>query len=71
MKIVFTLHALEQMKERKIHREWVLETLLRPDEVEQETSIKWLAKRRLNGHTLEVVFERRTNIKVITLYWIQ
>ena len=69
MKIVFTKHAEQQIKERKIERIWVEETLKAPDKIYKEDE-KYYAHKKLNDHTIEVVYEKQTYIKVITTYWL-
>jgi len=68
MKIVFTKHAEEQIKERKIERLLVEETIKYADKTRKEGKNKYYARRKINGFTLEVVYIRENYIKVITVY---
>lgn len=68
METIFTKHSLLQMKERKIERVWVEETIKHPDKVEKEGGNKYYASKRLNGLTIEVVYIKEKLIKIITVY---
>ncbi|MDP2672652.1 MAG: DUF4258 domain-containing protein [Nanoarchaeota archaeon] len=68
MKIIFTKHAEEQMKERKIEKLLVEETIKYADKTRKEGKNKYYARRKINGFTLEVVYTRENYIKVITIY---
>lgn len=69
MKIIFTNHALYSIKERKIEKVWVEEALKSPNKLEKEFG-KFYASKKLNGKSIEVVYEKKNYIKVITAYWI-
>lgn len=70
MEVRFTLHATHQLRERKIEKVWVLETIRAPDFVERNGK-KHYAVKKLNGHVLKVVYIKETNIKIITLYFLK
>ncbi|MBI2657809.1 DUF4258 domain-containing protein [Candidatus Woesearchaeota archaeon] len=70
MKISYTLHAEEQIRERKIPKIWVEEALKAPDETRVEGR-KFYAVKRLNGNTLKVIYVKENYIKVITSYFIK
>lgn len=67
MEIVYTLHAEEQIKERKYEKVWIEETIKRPD-ITQCFGDKYYASKKLNGLTIEVVYIKEKYIKVITAY---
>ncbi|MBI2663895.1 DUF4258 domain-containing protein [Candidatus Woesearchaeota archaeon] len=68
MEIRYTFHSEEQIKERKIEKVWVEETIKHPDETEKEGKNKYYARKTLNGITLEVVYVKEKYIKVVTVY---
>ena len=68
MKIIFTRHAEEQIKERKIEKRLVEETIKYADKTRKEGKNKYYASRKINGFFLEVVYIRENYIKVITVY---
>lgn len=70
MEIIFSFHAQEQIKERKIPIIWAEETIKYPDEIIKENS-KYYAIKKLNGKTLKVVYIKERYIKVITLFFIK
>ena len=70
MQIIYTRHADLQIKERKIHKVWVEETIKLPDEVRRNGN-KHYAVKKLNGSTLKVVYVREKYIKVITSFFIR
>ena len=69
MKIVYTRHLLEKVKEKKFIIEWVNETINYSNFTRVESS-KYYAVKKLNGITLEVVYLKERYIKVITCYTI-
>ena len=69
MKIVYTRHLLEKVKEKKFTIEWVNETMKYSDFTRIESG-KYYAVKKLNGITLEVVYLKERYIKVITCYMI-
>ncbi len=70
MDIKYTLHAEEQIKERKLEKVWVEETIKYPNQTEREGH-KYYVTRKLNGRTLRVVYVKEKYIKVITVYFLQ
>ncbi|MBI4980527.1 DUF4258 domain-containing protein [Candidatus Woesearchaeota archaeon] len=70
MEIIYTIHARQQIKERKVEQIWVDETIKSPD-ITQQNGYKYYAVKKLNGKTLKVVFVREKYIKVITAYFIK
>lgn len=70
MRIVYTEHAKEQIEERKIEYPWVESAIKSPDFTERKTLTKYVARKRLNGKSLEVVYIKERYIKIITVYWV-
>ena len=69
MEIFYTLHAEDQIIERKIEKVWVEETIKFPD-ITRRKENKYYVIKRLNGKVLKVVYVRERYIKVITSYYI-
>ena len=69
MRIVYTAHAEDQVAERKIERIWVEEAIKQPDLTVREGT-KYYVSRKLNGHTLKVVYVREKYIYVITCFFV-
>ena len=67
MDIYYTSHAEEQIRERKIEKVWVEETIKRPD-LTKHIGHKYRVTKKLNGLTLEVVYLKQKYIKIITIY---
>lgn len=70
MRIVFTLHAILQIEERKLNNLWVEETIKYPDVLKREDN-KYYAIKKLNGLKLKVVYVKEKYIKVVTTYVIK
>ena len=70
MDIVYTKHANEQIKERKILNIWVEETIKSPDQTKIQGH-KYYATKKLNGKTLRVIYVKEKYINVITSYFIK
>lgn len=70
MHIEYTYHALEQIKERKIHFLWVEEAIKYADITYREGH-KYYASKKFNGRTLKIVYVKENYIKVITTFWIK
>ncbi len=70
MKLIFTLHALDRIKKRKITKEEVEESIKFPDNTEKKHGL-YYAQKKIQRGKIEIVYEKKENyIKVITLYWI-
>ncbi len=67
MNIVFTKHALEQMKERGISEDEVTNTIKYPEKTQKIDEI-YYAQKSLGWANIEVVYIRENYIKVITVY---
>lgn len=70
MKIIYTIHANEQIKERKILNIWVEETIKSPDQTKTKGH-KHYATKKLDGKILRVVYVKESYIKVITSYFVK
>lgn len=70
MGFFYTYHAQEQIKERKILRIWVEESIKTPDETRRHRN-KFYVVKRLNGKTLKVVYTKEKYIKIITAFFIK
>ncbi len=69
MEIIYTLHAEEQVKERKIELVWIEEAINSPDQTKRVGN-KFYVVKKLNGKRIKVVFVKERFIKVITSYFI-
>ncbi|MBM3234576.1 DUF4258 domain-containing protein [Candidatus Pacearchaeota archaeon] len=69
MDIVFTEHAKERMKKRKISEEEVKEVIKYPEKTEKQEGL-YYAKKNIQRANIEVVYTKDKYIKVITVYYI-
>ncbi len=67
MHIDFTKHAREQMKERNISEEEVIETVKTAKKTQKIDDV-YYARKNIGRATIEVVYVRENYIKVITVY---
>ena len=67
MNIVLTKHAKDQMKERGISEDEVMNTLKYPESTQKIDDL-YYAQKKTNQGIIEVVYEKQNYIKVITLY---
>ena len=67
MKIIFTKHAKEQMEERGISEDEVMNTLKYPENTQKIDDL-YYAQKKTNQGIIEVVYEKQNYIKVITVY---
>jgi len=70
MEFFYTYHAQEQIKERKILRIWVEESIKTPDETKRYRNKVYVVK-KLNGKTLKVIYTKEKYIKIITAFFIK
>lgn len=70
MDIVYTLHAEQQLEERKIPKIWVEETIRSPDNT-KHIGNKFYVTKKLNGRALKIIYVKEKYIKVITAYFIK
>ena len=68
MKIIFTEHAEKQIRERKIEKRLIEETIKYADKTRKAGKNKYYACKKVNGFSIEVVYIRENYIKVITVY---
>jgi len=70
MKVEFTNNAVARMLDRGIRETEVQAVLDAPDHLGPCSEKRWLARKKLETRTLEVVFYRqRIQTLVITAYW--
>lgn len=67
MKIVLTHHVKEQMEERGISEDEVINTVKYPESIQKIDDLYYARKKTIQG-TIEVVYEKQNYIKVITVY---
>jgi len=65
--IIFTKHAKDQMEERGISEDEVMNTLKYPENTQKIDDL-YYAQKKTNQGIIEVVYEKQNYIKVITLY---
>lgn len=71
-KIIFSKHALEQLKIRKIQKKQVHKTVKYPENSIKSFRSRELRQRIFNGKILEVViYESEEQIDVITQYFLE
>ncbi|VVB89141.1 Uncharacterised protein [uncultured archaeon] len=69
IKIIFTWHALDSMRDYDISIETVLEHLLFAEEIIRGHGGRFIAHRKLNDHLTRVVYEyEKDHITVVTFY---
>jgi hypothetical protein len=70
MEIIFTEHAEERIKKRKITKEEILEAIKYPDNLRKEEN-KYYLQKNLVRAKIEIVYEKSDNyINIITIYYI-
>lgn len=69
MEIIFTKHAKEMMKKRKISEDEVIQTIKHPEKLTKIGGFYYSQKNIISAN-IEVVYEMIKYIKVITLYYI-
>ena len=67
MHIEFTKHAKEQMKERNISEDEVIETIKSSGKTQKIDDV-YYARKNIGRAVIEVVYVRENYIKVITVY---
>ena len=69
MKIRYTLHALERLRQRGIKRELVEHCLKSPDKDEEINDLRRCTKKKLNNRVIVVVYKQvNDTLIVITAY---
>jgi hypothetical protein len=69
MRVLFTLHALQRMTDRRILREEIIDAIRAPSRIERRHG-KYYVQKQLDRGKIEVCIEKETHIKVITAYWV-
>jgi hypothetical protein len=69
MQIVFTEHAKERLKKRKITFEEVELALRNPNKTRKKGK-KYIAEKDIGRAKIEIVYEKDKYIKIITIYYI-
>jgi len=70
MKIIFTAHAEERIKKRRISKEEILEAIKKPEKITKKRK-KFYIQKTISEGKIEVIYEKEENfIKIITVYWI-
>jgi len=69
MEIVFTEHAKERLKKRKITEEEVKESIKYPDKVNKKEG-KYYIQKNIGRAKIEIVYEKDKYIKIITIYYL-
>lgn len=71
MLIIFTKHAIIKLGQRKINKQFVLETIKNPELIKPSYSFKEELYRKFNRNYLKVVIKKRKeDILVITMHWV-
>ncbi len=71
MLLIFTKHALIKLEQRKINRQFVLETIKSPELIKPSYNLKEELYRRFGKNYLKVVIKKRKEtILVITMHWV-
>ena len=71
MSIIFTKHFLIKLTQRKINRQFVVETIKNPELVRPSYSFREEFYRRFGRYYLKVVIQRRKqHIIVLTTHWV-
>ena len=69
MEIIFTEHAKERLKKRKITEEEVKEAIKYPNKILKRKG-KCYVQKNIGRAKIEVVYEKGKYIKIITIYYI-
>ncbi len=70
MEIEFTLHAKEQIKERNLKIDEIINAIKNPDKVDYEYG-KYYSQKDVGRGVIEIIYEKDKYIKVITIYWLK
>ena len=69
MEIIFTEHAKERLKKRKITKEEITEAIKFPEKVTKKKGL-YYAQKNIQRANIEIVYQKDKYIKVITIYYI-
>ncbi|MBI2032186.1 MAG: DUF4258 domain-containing protein [Candidatus Levybacteria bacterium] len=61
MPVVFSDHAKDQLRRRRISKELVLETIQKPNEIDSSFKERKLRRRMIGGKILEIVTKTEGN----------
>lgn len=71
MKVVFTEHAKQRLKERKIEGKDVIYTLFAPDKYKPTHTDRICVSKKIGSKILEIIYtEEKENMIVITCYYL-
>jgi hypothetical protein len=69
VKVEYTDHAEFRIRRRKITKDEVEITIKSPEKLTKEGG-RYYASKNIGRGVIEVVYEKETYIKVITVYWL-
>ena len=70
-KIIFSTHAIEQNKRRKIPKRYIIQTITLPDNMQASFRGRQLHQKQYDDKILEVVIiHEGDSIIVVTQYWL-
>jgi len=69
MNIIFTEHAKDRIKKRKITEDEVINAIKYPEKTEKREG-KYYAQKNIGRGKIEVAYEKEKYIKIISVYWI-
>ena len=69
MDIVFTDHAKNRIKKRKIKEQEVIDAINNPEKIYQDEG-KYYVQKDLSRGKIEIVYQKDKYINIITVYWI-
>jgi len=71
MSVIFTKHAIIKLEQRKINKQFVLETIKNPDSVRPTYGSRKELYRKFGKHYLKIIIKKRKEyIIVITMHWV-
>lgn len=71
VKVIWSKHARQRARERRIREKEVLRTLFNPDWYEPSHRNRIRVQKRIRGHTLEVIYsEEKDRMVIITCYYL-
>ena len=71
MAIIFTKHLIIKLGQRKINKQFILETIKNPDLVRPTYGLREELYKKFNKYFLEVIIKRKgKHIIVLTTHWV-
>ena len=71
MSIFFTKHFLKKLRQRKINKVFVLETIKKPDLVRPAYNFREELYKKFGKYTLKVIIvKKKKHIVVLTTHWV-